>query len=61
MTQPILAQMGRTGGILPGRSGGGHGKGKGSFCNFGRKYDRHAWILSVSAKASIKMSAKDDE
>ena len=31
VTQPILAQIGRTGGVFPGMNGGGHGYGIGSF------------------------------
>ena len=37
VTQPILARIGRSGGVLPGMNGGGHGYGIGSSCSFGRK------------------------
>ena len=40
--QPMLAQMGRIGGVRPGVNGGLMGNGVSSLCSLGRKYPRHA-------------------
>ena len=40
--QPMLAQMGRIGGVRPGVNDGLIGNGVSSLCSLGRKYPRHA-------------------
>jgi hypothetical protein len=50
VTQPILAQIGRTGGVFPGMNGGRHGYELGSFCSFGRKQIEATWLYLINVK-----------